>query len=118
MTHKKLTLLTAITAATLAASPLAIANPSVPATDMKAAQAIQQANISMQYAITQAERHTAGKAIGARFAEHAQTLAYMIDLVDAKGDVKVVRVTAGTGEVTGVWPKAEYQGDTMSYREP
>jgi uncharacterized membrane protein YkoI len=118
MTNRKLTLTTAITAAMLAASPLAIANPSVPATDMKAAQAIKQANISMQYAITQAERYTAGKAIGARFAEHAQTLAYMIDLVDPQGDVKVVRVTAGTGEVTGVWPKAEYPGDTTRHREP
>ena len=117
MTRKKLTLMTAITAATLCAGPMAMANPLVPATDMQAAQAIQRANISMQYAITKAENHTTGKAIGVRFAEHADKLAYMVDLVEKDGTVKVVRVTAGTGEVTGVWPKAEYQGDAMSYRE-
>lgn len=118
MTRMKLTLMTAITAAALGASPLVTANPSVPATDMQAAKAIQRADISMQDAITYAEKSVGGKAIGARFAENADKLAYMVDVVDANGKIMVVRVTADTGRVTGSWSKAEFQGDAMSYREP
>ena len=118
MTRMKLTLMTAITAAALGASPLVVANPAVPMTDKQAAKAIQRADISLHQAIMNAEQWVAGQAIAARFAENADELVYMVEVIDKKGRVQMVRVTADEGRVTGSWPKATYQGDSMSYQEP
>lgn len=118
MTRKKLTLMAAMTAAALGASPMVMANPTVPATDMQAAKAIQRTDVSIQSAITKAEKVVDGTAIGARFAENAAQLAYMVDVVNNKGDVMVVKVTGDNGKVTGVWPKSEYAANAETYREP
>ena len=117
MTDIKRSLVTAIAMTMLVASPLAIANPKVPMTDQQAAQAIKQADVSLDKAIRNAEKQVAGKAIAARLAMNADKLAYMVEVVDKYGTVQVVRVTASEGRVTGTWPKAEYQGDSMTYRE-
>ena len=118
MTDIKRSLIAAIATATLVASPLAVANPKVPMTDHQAAQAVQQADISLDKAIRNAEKQVSGQAISARLAMNADKPAYMVEIVDKNGTVQVVRVTASEGRVTGTWPKAEYQGDSMTYREP
>ncbi|MGD2139008.1 MAG: PepSY domain-containing protein [Burkholderiales bacterium] len=118
MTYIKRSLITAIATAMLVASPLATANPKVPMTDQQAAQAIKQADVSLEKAIRNAEKQVDGQAIAARLAMNAAKPAYMVEVVDKYGNVQVVRVTADNGRVTGTWPKAEYQGDSMTYREP
>lgn len=118
MTDIKRSLIAAIATTMLVSSPLAMANPEVPMTDQQAVKAVRQADISLAKAIQNAEKQVSGKAISARLAMNAAKPAYMVDVVDQNGKVKVVRVTADEGRVTGTWPKAEYQGDSMTYREP
>ena len=115
MRYTKRMLLTTLTAVVLSASPRAIANPIVPMTDMDAAKAVKQANVSLDQAVNFAERSVTGQAIAARFAESADRPVYMIDVVDSQGRVQTVRVTADSGTVTGSWPKAEFQGDSSTY---
>ena len=114
----KRSLIAAIATTTLVASPLALGNPKVPMTDQQAAQAVMQADISLDKAIRSAEEQVSGQAIAARLAMNADKPAYMVEVVDKNGAIQVVRVTASEGRVTGTWPKAEYQGDSMTYREP
>jgi hypothetical protein len=118
MRSVKRSLIAAIATTMLAASPLALANPKVPMTDQQAAQAISQTQVSLEKAISNAEKQVSGQAIAARLAMNADKAAYMVEVVDSNGHVQVVRVTADNGRVTGTWPKAEYQGDSMTYREP
>jgi hypothetical protein len=118
MTDIKRSLVSAVGIILMAASPLAVANPKVPMTDQQAAHAIKQADVSLDKAIRNAEDQVAGQAIAARLAMNADKPAYIVEVVDKSGTVQVVRVTASEGRVTGTWPRAEYQGDSMTYRRP
>lgn len=114
MTRKKLTLMTAITAAALGASPIAYAGVTVPATDDQAAQVAARADVSMQKAISSAEEYVSGYSVGAQLAENADSLSYMIEVVNEYGAVQLVQVDADSGNVKGVWPKAEYGPGPMT----
>jgi len=117
MTYIRGSLIAAIATVMLAASPLATANPLVPMTDMQASRAIKKANVSLAEAVSYAESSVKGKAIGARFADNADRLVYIVEVVDTNGKVQLVRVTADNGVVTGSWPKAKFQGDSETYPE-
>lgn len=114
MTRRKLTLMTVITAAALGASPIAHAGVTVPATDDQAAQAAARADVSMQKAIASAEEHVSGYSVGAKLAENADSLSYMIEVVNEYGSLQLVQVDADSGNVEGVWPKAEYGPGPMT----